>query len=287
MEAKSIQHHKTIGVKMYISENFNEKLKTIKKDLNKLHVISDFDRTLTKNNEKIISLISLLREKNYINKEYSKKAKELAGKYRAIEIDPDIDIETKKQKMEEWWLKHYELLKEHKLNKKHIDKILEDNDLSLKKGVKTFLKWLNQNNIPLIIISSNGLGYEIIKKFLEKENSFYENIHIISNKIIWDKDGYIKDVEKPVIHSFNKDEQTLKNIPVVWNKIKDRKNIILLGDNEADSKMANNTDYEAIIKICLLGEQTKNLLEEYKKLYDLIYISNNDFTEINKILNLK
>jgi hypothetical protein len=34
---------------------------------------------------------------------------------------------------------------------------------------------------------------------------------------------------EPIIHSFNKDETVVKNFPI-YEEIKDRKNILLLGD---------------------------------------------------------
>ena len=57
-----------------------------------LHVVADFDRTLTKafvNGEKTPSVISELRRKHYISEHYSKKATELAEFYHPIEIDPE------------------------------------------------------------------------------------------------------------------------------------------------------------------------------------------------------
>ena len=59
-------------------KNFEEKKKQfIEGGLNKIHILSDFDRTLTKafvNGEKTPSLISELRRRNYISEEYSKNA---------------------------------------------------------------------------------------------------------------------------------------------------------------------------------------------------------------------
>ena len=43
------------------SPDFDKKLEVLKNNLEGMHVVSDFDRTLTVNNERIISMISLLR----------------------------------------------------------------------------------------------------------------------------------------------------------------------------------------------------------------------------------
>ena len=54
-----------------------KKKKIIKEGKEKLHVLSDFDSTLTKGaikGRRSPSLIAQLREKDYISKEYAKKA---------------------------------------------------------------------------------------------------------------------------------------------------------------------------------------------------------------------
>ncbi|MEK6935546.1 MAG: tetratricopeptide repeat protein, partial [Nanoarchaeota archaeon] len=59
---------------------------------NNLHVISDFDRTLTNafvNGEGVPSLISVLRNGNYLTQDYSRKAHALHDKYYPIEINPN------------------------------------------------------------------------------------------------------------------------------------------------------------------------------------------------------
>ncbi len=62
----------------YFSKDIEDKIAAIKRDgLDKLHIISDFDRTLTKcsiEGRKIPSGIALLREGGYLSKDYPEKA---------------------------------------------------------------------------------------------------------------------------------------------------------------------------------------------------------------------
>jgi 5'-nucleotidase len=88
---------------------------------------------------------------------------------------------------------------------------------------------LHKNNIPLVILSASGLGYESIYYTFEKIHKLTNNIDIISNAFIRDEDGKAIAVREPIIHSFNKDETVVKNLPI-YNEIKDRKNVLLLGD---------------------------------------------------------
>jgi 5'-nucleotidase len=80
-----------------------------------------------------------------------------------------------------------------------------------------------------VILSASGLGYESVYYCLEAENLLSENIDIISNAFIRNKQGQAIGVREPIIHSFNKDETVVKKFPI-YEEIKDRKNIVLLGD---------------------------------------------------------
>ena len=70
-------------------EKFNRLEETFKKEgIDKIHILSDFDRTLTYcfvNSERRPSLISILRDEDYISDGYTKEAKELYHFYEKIE----------------------------------------------------------------------------------------------------------------------------------------------------------------------------------------------------------
>ena len=169
------------------------KSKIAEEGTSKLHILADFDKTLTKafvNGEKIPSVISVLRDGNYLTKDYSEKAHKLYEKYHPIEINPEISLEEKKKAMHEWWHTHFELLIRSKLTKKDIEKVVNSGKIELREGCLEFLDFLHKRNIPLVIMSSAGLGYESISMYLEKNNHLYNNTHIISNEFIWDKNDY-------------------------------------------------------------------------------------------------
>ena len=72
-------------------KHFEEiKQKIISDGAGRFHVLADFDGTLTYNHDKngklYPPLISILRDRDYISKEYAEKAHELANKYRPIEF---------------------------------------------------------------------------------------------------------------------------------------------------------------------------------------------------------
>src|SRR4030042_2739778 len=246
-------------------ERFKELKKEFRKDVvEKLHVLADFDRTFTYafvNGKKILSLLSVLRDEKYLTPDYSEKANALFDKYHAIEINPDVPLEEKKKVMKEWWTVHFELLIKSNLSKNDIVKAVESNNIVLRDGLIEFLNTLKINNIPLVVLSSSGLGKEAIELCLEKKRLFSGNIHIISNSFKWDKNGKAVFVKEPIIHTLNKDETAIKNFPGIFEKVRERKNIILLGDSISDIEMATGFDYEKLIKIGFLNEEIESSLE--------------------------
>jgi len=81
----------------------------------------------------------------------------------------------------------------------------------------------------------------------------------------------------------NKDETVLHKFQF-FNKIKDRKNIILLGDSLGDPDMVKGFGYENIIKVGFLNEKVKESLQKYSELYDVLILNDGNFDYINSLL---
>lgn len=269
-------------------KEFNKKKKEFKiQGKEQIQILSDFDRTLTKgyySSKKASSIISYLRNGNYLTKDYPDKAHELFDIYHPIEIDPNISIKIKKQKMQEWWEKHFELLIESGLDlktiKKAVKEMTEKNNLELRYNHEEFFNILKNNNIPLIIISSS-IG-DMLLEFLKIKGLLSNNLHIISNLLEFDKNGKSIGIKK-IIHVFNKNEIEIKDSPIYKEIIK-RKNILLLGDSIGDLGMIENIDYDNVIKIGFLDDNIENNLEEYKKNFDIILLNNSGMDFINDLL---
>jgi len=269
-----------------------EKLKKLQKEfccdgVDKVHVVSDFDKTLTTafvNGKKCPSLISILRDDDkYLSSDYAKKAHALFNKYHPIEIDPNINIQKKKKEIHKWWLEHYKLLSKSGLKKRNINEIVLSSNIKLRIKINEFFDFLYKYNIPLIIISANGLGNESIKTFLKYQKIMYNNIHIISNMLKFDKNGLFVKVIEPIIHSMNKNEIIIKDLKV-FKKIKNRKNVILLGDGLGDINMADGFDYNKIIKIGFLNDNIDKKIGFFKENYDIIILNDSSMEYINILL---
>lgn len=254
----------------------------------KLHILADFDRTLTTafvDGKSTPSLISILRDGNYLTPDYAAKAQALYAKYHPIEIDPKITLEEKKKAMYEWWTTHFDLLIKSGLDKKDLEKVIESGKVKFRSGTPDFIDFLHIHHIPLVIMSSSGLGGNVIEMYLTKEGRLYNNIHVISNTFKWDRNGQAVDYKKPIIHVMNKDETMIRDFPA-FEMIKDRKNVILLGDSLGDIGMVEGFNYDHLIKIGFLNENIEESLEDYKKNFDIVILNDSSMDYVNELLKM-
>lgn len=251
----------------------------------KIHILSDFDRTLTTAyvNGKLVSSLIFLLDKNYLTPEYHRQYKELYDKYFPIEINTKISLEEKKEKMTEWWRAVFDLLIKSRLNKKDLEKLVQSQNVKFRDGFDQFTDFLRDNNVPLIIMSATGLGGDTISMYLEKAGKLSQNIYIVANSFIWDKDGYAIAVKEPIIHVANKEEITVRNLPV-FSIIKERRNVLLMGDTVEDIGMIEGFDYENLIKIGFLNEKVAENLEAYKNCYDVVILNDAGLEYVNQLL---
>ena len=266
-------------------EILNKKIEEIKSQgLEKLHIVSDFDRTLTKcffEGKKIPSAIALIREGKYLTPDYPKKAFELYDKYHPIEMDESIDPELKSKKMKEWWETHKNLLIKSGMHKKIIDDILIKYPKMFRDGTLDLLDKLNSYNIPLLIFSS-GVG-NLIEGYLKNENKLTSNIHILSNTFIFNKEGFATGYKNEIIHVMNKSETKIEN-KKYKEFISKRNNVILLGDSIGDLGMVNDLDNDNIIKIGFLNEDVENKLELYKSKFDVVIAGDGSMNYVNELI---
>jgi cytosolic 5'-nucleotidase 3 len=249
----------------------------------KLHLVSDFDKTLSKafdRNNQMHSIIAQIREGKYLSEGYTKKAYELHAKYYPIEVNNTMPIEEKNQKMNEWWGTHINFIAANGMNKKIVNDIAE-NKIILRKGTIEFFKMLKTKKIPLLILSA-ALG-DVIEKLMKINKVNYKEIHIISNFFNFDKKGIVTGYKGKIVHSLNKNEFEIQNTSF-YKKIKERKNIILLGDSIDDLKMVEGTKYDEIIKIGFLNENIKEHINEYKKAYDVVILNDGTMNFVNKLI---
>lgn len=242
-----------------------------------LYVIADFDHTITSKDSK--SSWGVLETSTLQSKRSQKKSQEYLNYYIKKEKDPSIPFDEKKELMKEWANKNMDLFIENKLKKKDIDKISKSkNCMNLRNGVEDFFEFTYQNNIPLIIISA-GIT-DIIENFLKANKLLYDNVHIISNKIKY-SNNIIAGFTEKTIHVLGKDKAIVPHN--VKEIIKDKNQVLLLGDNIEDTYMIPKKLINSSIKIGFINGNTENY-KEYKKYFDYIFDDESTFTQIIEII---
>lgn len=281
------QYKKNMEIIIPNKEKF-EKIKVEMKEagFDKLHVLADFDRTLTYgviDGKKTPSIISLLRDGNHLTEGYAEKAHALFDKYSVMENDLALSLEERKAAMQEWWGSHNKLLTESGLEKSDLEDIVNNGHLKFREGVLAFLDFLHEKKIPLVILSASGCG-DAIEMFLEKSGRNYSNVFYVTNQFNWDEEGKAVSIKGSIIHGLNKDETILQEIPEVYNEIKERKNVILLGDSLGDLGMVEGFSYENLLSIGLFNSGDEELEEKYLKIFDVVLAGDGDWSFVNELI---
>ena len=256
----------------------NKAKRIIKKLNNNFYILSDFDRTITVGSS--LTTWSILANTNLVPQEYIDERNTLYNYYRPIEIDKNIPEDEKNLLMKEWFNKHLNLFIKYKFQENVFKTAISDKKIMrFRKGAKQYLKLLYTHNIPLIIISA-GIG-NFIEQFLKLNNSYYNNIFINANYIQF-KNGIAHLINSNIIHSLNKNEYS--NNKQIKNIIKDKKYILLFGDQIEDTKMINSNKDENVIKIgFLINPKDREVFEKY---FDIIVDDNESYLEILKYLSI-
>lgn len=249
----------------------------------KLHILSDFDKTLTAisyiNGKPVGSLIGQLRAGGYLTPEYAPASFALLQKYAPFEHDQTIPRSERMKKMQNWWSEHHDLLIHCRLNKYDMDKVMEAAHMKLRDGVKYFFNLLHQSNIPIIIISG-GPAY-MIERMLSQAGLLTDNVHIVANYYEFDEAGYMINAKKPIIHSLNKYEIILREFPF-FGRLKDRTNVMLLGDQIDDLGMIEGFDYTNLLTIAFAHQEEDE--ETFAKKFDVVFGGNDNFNFVNDII---
>lgn len=287
---KPREKFKATGMEVFIKDpELLEQKKDIFKraGLNNIHILADFDRTLTYGSVdgvKTPSIISMLRDGQHLSEEYAKQAHALYDKYHVFENDPKLSLEERKKMMSEWWHVHNKLLIESGLSKADLQDIVDHGHVRFREGVEDFLDSINEKNIPMVIMSASGCG-DAIKMFFEKIGKEYKNIHYITNQFNWDENGKAVSTKEPVIHSLNKSEIVLSDAPAIYDAVKDRKNVILLGDSLGDLEMVNGFEYDNLMSIGFQNDKRDKAGEEYENRFDVVLKGDGGFEYVGELVN--
>lgn len=200
---------------------YQNKAKTLPIKKDNYYIIIDFDKTITAS-KSLDSWMAIIDFSIY-GEDCKKEIEKLNETYSPIELDYQIDKKEKEQYMIEWYQKSMDLLYQYGLTKTNLKKALEKEPLRLRKGAKEFFKTMNENKIPVIILSA-GIG-NAIEEFLKSQEIYFDNLHIISNFIQFESDNMQK-FNGELLHSMNK---TIEGkLPRNWQEEVNKKQYAIL-----------------------------------------------------------
>ncbi|KAM5274415.1 7-methylguanosine phosphate-specific 5'-nucleotidase [Ctenodactylus gundi] len=251
----------------------------------RLQVISDFDMTLSRfayNGKRCPSSYNILDNSKIISEECRKELTALFHHYYPIEIDPHRPIQEKLPHMVEWWTKAHDLLCQQRIHKLQIAQVVGESEAMLRDGHKTFFDTLHQNNIPLFILSA-GIG-DVLEEIIRQMNLFYPNIHIVSNYMDFNEDGFLQGFKGQLIHTYNKNSSACENSSY-FQQLQGKANILLLGDSMGDLTMADGVpEVQNILKIGFLNDKVEEQRERYMDSYDIVLEKDETLDVVNGLL---
>lgn len=251
----------------------------------RLQVISDFDMTLSRfacDGKRCPSSYNILDNSKVISEECRKELNALNHHYYPIEIDPHQSIQEKLPHMVEWWTKVHNLLCQQKIQKRQIAQVVGESSAMLREGYKTFFNTLYQNNIPLCILSA-GIG-DVLEEIIRQMKVLHPNIHIVSNYMDFDEDGFLRGFKGQLIHTYNKSSSACGHSSY-FQQLRGKTNILLLGDSMGDLTMADGVPgVENILKICFLNDKVEERRERYMDSYDIVLEKDETLDVVNGLL---
>lgn len=248
-----------------------------------IHVVADFDHTLTKtfiDGEKQPTVIAQIRHGNYLTPDYAPQAFALHEKYGKLDRDFSLTLDERIAKMHEWWSTHFALLVECGLNKEVLEHIVENRPNVYREGVLEWIDMLHEAGIPLVILSA-GPG-DMIDMYLKKVGRLYDTVHVVANRYRFDEHGNVTGIYEPIIHSLNKEEAAIHG-QSFYSELLQRKNVILLGDNLGDIQMTKGFPFEHQIAIGFLNEEIEERKDRYLETFDMVITDDGDFIDIHHL----
>lgn len=258
----------------------DKRLNSINLTYDNFYVVMDFDNTIT-TPDKGTNSWSILENPNFMNPKLHEVSHKLFKIYYPFELDYNLDYDTKSNYMQEWYSKNINLFYEYGLTYDIFLTCVNHADFSFRNGFKDFLNVLSKHHIPVIVLSA-GIG-NVIYELFKLNDLLYDNLHIISNFIKFDKTGAMLPFNDVIIHSCNK---CLDTLPINFrNDISRKEHALLFGDLIEDLNMLSKDELKNSLSFGFLENEVENNFELYKEHFDVVLTDNSSFYDVRNVLN--
>ncbi|XP_032512247.1 7-methylguanosine phosphate-specific 5'-nucleotidase isoform X2 [Danaus plexippus] len=253
----------------------------------KLQILTDFDHTLTRHDVDgvpVLTSFGMFKECPSVPQKYKDDETMLANKYKPIEVDANMSIEDKVKHMKDWYMASHNLMKGLKFPRNELMDIGHKMVGCFRKGVNDLISWSECHQVPVLVFSA-GLG-ECVVAALQAAKFLLPNVKVISNFLAMDENDNIVGIQGEIIHTYNKNETAIKHTEY-YGMVKERNNVLLMGDNIGDAGMAEGMEHcDVVIKIGFLGRNTEANLQNYVCTFDIVVVNEHTMDIANAILKL-
>ncbi|KAL7750672.1 hypothetical protein RI367_004014 [Sorochytrium milnesiophthora] len=235
-----------------------------------LHVISDFDMTMTKfwvNGQR-----GLIATSNA-----------LYNTYYPIESSLDLTLEQKVPKMREWWTKSHEVIVKLGLKRQDIAFMVKETPMTWRANVDQVLRVSEEKGIPVMVFSA-GIK-DIIQEILQSSGLLRPHMHVVSNELTYTDDA-ITGFKDPLIHVFNKSEVIIDPTSAHFQAIKGRENVLLMGDSPGDIHMADGLQHGCCLKVGFLNHDEEAWRAEFTSKFDVVITGDQGMDWVVQLLQL-
>jgi HAD superfamily phosphoserine phosphatase-like hydrolase len=217
---------------------------------NGIHVIFDFDRTLTVKklgSDDEVTTWHILGE--HLPPEGRLEYKSLFQKYRGIELSGELTTQT----AIDWWSASFKLYVKYNINLTDVeDDFL--NKASIRPGVAELFKFCAEHGIPTVILSA---GIRDVIEIWSRKYKIEPSL-IISTALTLDATGKITGWEKDtLVHVLNKSEATHAELVGIRSE---RPKTFLVGDSLEDAAMASGD--RDVIRVRILDPRGDEVISE-------------------------
>lgn len=254
----------------------------------KVQIVTDFDHTLTRhsmdNGAIVLTSFGMFRECPSTPQRYKDEDNRLSAIYKPIESDPVMSTDDKTKHMIDWYTAAHALLKGVKFPKHELMEIAVKMKECFRTGVQDLMCWSEQHSVPVLVFSA-GLGESVVAA-LQASNYMLPNVKVVSNFLDMDDNDVIVGIKGVVIHTYNKNEAAIKDTEY-YTMVKERSNVILMGDNIGDAGMAEGMEHcDVVIKVGFLGNNKEGNLQKYLEKFDIVLVNESSVDVVNAILKL-
>lgn len=257
------------------------------RDLSKVIIIADFDRTLTTAMCKT-SCHGVVESCAGLSASYRNLTTKLTEHYLPIEMDPAIPRAEKIPLMQEWYRRAHELLLQEPFTPALLESAVRESRIALRPGCDELLAGCHDRGVPVVVMSA-GLG-NVIKSVMGQRLTpgtaakVVPSLPIVSNWLLFDVQDQVCGFSEPLLHMFNKDGCFIETqLAERWPQLsKGRHTILLLGDGLGDAHMADGFERShTILKVGFLNEQedarVAARLAQYEEAFDAVILADQPF----------